>query len=534
MKQSFKKAFILLVALLACTAVFAAGSSEKSAPVAKEKIVTVAQTGNWDTFMPMNTTNQGSDNIIEMMFDRLVVIKTDGTFDPRLASSWEVNETSDKITYHLNENAKWHDGTPVTAQDVVYSAQVASSSEFSYPRRIRMQYFAGTDESGMELSKDSVAVKAIDDHTVEFTLKTPMDPTLILALVDRDFYIIPYHLLKDIPDDKLATDRFWLNPVGSGPCIFDNQITGERVEFKANKDYYLGAPDFDRLVYRVVTAANLLAGLMSGEIDVLSGDSSLPLTDWEAACNTPGITTVSIPTFQYQTMVVNTQHLPQEVRQAINIGINRNVLVDSLLMGQGRVINGPIVPGHPYFNEAMLPVEYNVEKAKKMIADSGFDTSRELQMIVATGNEIRQKSAVLIQQDLQKLGLKVSIQILDFPTLLTMTRNGEYDFSFIGFQGSIDPTESVPNVTVGYLNNFSQLTDPTLGELGMSGSTLTHFEERKPIYDEYQLLIKEQVPYVYTYSQNLLCAHTDRVSNIPTTPVDYNMNKCVWQWKVAD
>lgn len=146
-----------------------------------EKVVVMAQTGDWDSFMVMNTTNAGADNVNELMFDRLMVINTDGTFEPRLAESWETNEAQDKIIYHLNENAKWHDGEPVTAEDVVYSAQVASSAEFNYLRRIRMQYFTGTDETGCELSADSVGVKALDDHTVEFSLKTPMDPSINLC-----------------------------------------------------------------------------------------------------------------------------------------------------------------------------------------------------------------------------------------------------------------------------------------------------------------------------------------------------------------
>ena len=112
----------------------AAGNSAETSAAAEagstggEKVITMAQTGDWDTFMPMNTTNAGADNVIELMFDHLMVINTDGTFGPRLADSWETNEAQDKITYHLNENAKWQDGEPVTAEDVVYSAQVASSS----------------------------------------------------------------------------------------------------------------------------------------------------------------------------------------------------------------------------------------------------------------------------------------------------------------------------------------------------------------------------------------------------------------------
>lgn len=109
------------------TSAAAGGSAETSAAAAEgstggEKVITMAQTGDWDTFMPMNTTNAGADNVIELMFDRLMVINTDGTFGPRLAESWETNEAQDKITYHLNENAKWQDGEPVTAEDVVYSS----------------------------------------------------------------------------------------------------------------------------------------------------------------------------------------------------------------------------------------------------------------------------------------------------------------------------------------------------------------------------------------------------------------------------
>ena len=82
--------------------------------------------------------------------------------------------------------------------------------------------------------------------------------------------------------------------------------------------------------------------------------------------------------------------------------------------------------------------------------------------MVSTGNEVREKSAILIQQDLQKIGIKTKIQTLDFPTLLTNARNGDYDLCFIGSAGSVDPSESVPNVTAGYMNNFAQLSEEDL------------------------------------------------------------------------
>ena len=518
----------------------AAGNSAETSAAAEagstggEKVITMAQTGDWDTFMPMNTTNAGADNVIELMFDHLMVINTDGTFGPRLADSWETNEAQDKITYHLNENAKWQDGEPVTAEDVVYSAQVASSSEYSYLRRIRMQYFAGTDETGCETSTDSIEVAALDDHTVEFTLKTPMDPAIIYALVNRDFFIMPKHLLDSISDADLVNDAFWQKPIGSGPCIFDSMESGVSIEFKANKDYYLGAPDFDRLVFKKVQSTNLLSGLMSGDIDVLSANSQIPLADWEAAKNTQGIVTKSIPTFAYQYMAMNTarDYLTEDVRHAISLAINRQVIVDQLLQGEARIAIGPLAEDHPYFDEKLLPIEYDPEKAKSMLEAAGWDSNRELQVLVSTGNEVREKSAILIQQDLQKIGIKTKIQTLDFPTLLTNARNGDYDLCFIGSSGSVDPSESVPNVTAGYMNNFAQLSDPTLGQIGESGAKEITFETRKKVYDQYQEELFKQMPMAFLYHTNDLFAYNEKLENVREGAIDYNINKNVWEWKV--
>ena len=521
------------------TSAAAGGSAETSAAAETgstggEKVITMAQTGDWDTFMPMNTTNAGADNVIELMFDRLMVINTDGTFGPRLAESWETNEAQDKITYHLNENAKWQDGEPVTAEDVVYSAQVASSSEYSYLRRIRMQYFAGTDETGCETGTDSIEVAALDDHTVEFTLKAPMDPAIIYALVNRDFFIMPKHLLDSISDADLVNDAFWQKPIGSGPCIFDSMESGVSIEFKANKDYYLGAPDFDRLVFKKVQSTNLLSGLMSGDIDVLSANSQIPLADWEAAKNTQGIVTKSIPTFAYQYMAMNTarDYLTEDVRHAISLAINRQVIVDQLLQGEARIAIGPLAEDHPYFDEKLLPIEYDPEKAKSMLEAAGWDSNRELQVLVSTGNEVREKSAILIQQDLQKIGIKTKIQTLDFPTLLTNARNGDYDLCFIGSSGSVDPSESVPNVTAGYMNNFAQLSDPTLGQIGESGAKEITFEARKKIYDQYQEELFKQMPMAFLYHTNDLFAYNEKLENVREGAIDYNINKNVWEWKV--
>ena len=503
-----------------------AASSESSA---EPGTITMAMVSAWDSIIPFDTTSSYSDAVLDLIYDKLVYLKQDGTYEPRLADKWSMSDDNKVLTVHLNENAKWQDGEPVTADDVVFTMQVYNSPSAAVVRQNNVSPFAGFKEGD-----DSLQVKAVDEHTVEMTCAEPTNMDFLFFIKFRDIYILPKHLLGDTPYADIRNNSYWEKPIGSGPCIYESQISGERMEFKANKDYYLGAPDFDRLVFKKVQSSNLLSGLMSGDIDVLSGNSQIPLADWEAAKNTQGIVTKSVPTFAYQYMAMNTarDYLTEDVRHAISLAINRQVIVDQLLQGEARIAIGPLAEDHPYFDEKLLPIEYDPEKAKSMLEAAGWDSNRELQVLVSTGNEVREKSAILIQQDLQKIGIKTKIQTLDFPTLLTNARNGDYDLCFIGSAGSVDPSESVPNVTAGYMNNFAQLSDPTLGQIGESGAKEITFEARKKIYDQYQEELFKQMPMAFLYHTNDLFAYNEKLENVREGAIDYNINKNVWEWKV--
>ena len=503
-----------------------AASSESSA---EPGTITMAMVSAWDSIIPFDTTSSYSDAVLDLIYDKLVYLKQDGTYEPRLADKWSMSDDNKVLTVHLNENAKWQDGEPVTADDVVFTMQVYNSPSAAVVRQNNVSPFAGFKEGD-----DSLQVKAVDEHTVEMTCAEPTNMDFLFFIKFRDIYILPKHLLGDTPYADIRNNSYWEKPIGSGPCIYESQISGERMEFKANKDYYLGAPDFDRLVFKKVQSSNLLSGLMSGDIDVLSGNSQIPLADWEAAKNTQGIVTKSVPTFAYQYMAMNTarDYLTEDVRHAISLAINRQVIVDQLLQGEARIAIGPLAEDHPYFDEKLLPIEYDPEKAKSMLEAAGWDSNRELQVLVSTGNEVREKSAILIQQNLQKIGIKTKIQTLDFPTLLTNARNGDYDLCFIGSAGSVDPSESVPNVTAGYMNNFAQLSDPTLGQIGESGAKEITFEARKKIYDQYQEELFKQMPMAFLYPTNDLFAYNEKLENVREGAIDYNINKNVWEWKV--
>lgn len=513
------------------------GASEaaKTEEPAGEVTITMAMTAPWDTFIPFNTTNANTDCVLELMYDKMIVVKANGEHEPRLATEWTQDEEGKVLTFKLNENAKWHDGEAVTADDVVFTCELMANGAINHPRRSKVAFFTGTDDSGVRAEGEDFGVVALDEHTVQFTMKNPAPISYMLTQTFRDFYVLPQHLLADIPADQVMTDEFWQHPIGSGPCIYQSDISGERVEFTANKDYYLGAPQFDRFVVRVVPASNLLSGLMSGEIDVIAGAGlgNIPMNDWDMAKQQENLTTESVKSLGYQYLSINVNTIPKEVRQAVNMAINRDALVNNLMRGEGEAAAGPLRENHPYFNPDLLPIPYDVEKAAQMVKDSGFDTSKTYVLRVSQGNPTREKSAPLIQQDLEKIGIKTEIVTTDHPTHLAECRKGNYDFACIGSGGSPDPAESVVNVRPGHVNNFSQNADPSLYEKGMvEGFKVFTYEERLPIYQEYQMMLRDQVPFSWLYFENDLVAYSNKISNIHYENFSL-LNRAVWQWEIA-
>lgn len=501
------------------------------ADVEGNKTITMAMVSAWDTLIPFDTTSAYSDVVLDMIFDKLVYLKQDGTYEPRLADSWEMSEDNTVLTVHLNENAKWQDGEPVTAEDVEFTCKVYGSPTVASVRQNNVSPFAGFKESD-----DSLQVEAVDEHTVTFTCSEPTNMDFLFFIKFRDLYILPEHILGDISLDKIREADYWNNPIGSGPCIYESQISGERVEFRANKDYYLKTPDWDRFVVKVVTTPNLLSGLMNNEIDILAGNvASLQLSDWDMAQQQENLVCKTTKSVGYQYMAINTskEYMTPKVRQAINMAVNRDVIVSGLLKGEGEAAWGPFSSEHKYYND-VINVGYNPEKAKELLAEAGWDSSRELVFSVPTGNAIREQAGVIIQQNLQEIGIKTRIESADFATHLTKVREGNTDLGLIGSGGSPDPSECVINFKPDHINNFSHLEDWAIYNTGAKGEQAFDFEDRKVCYDAYQELLAEQVPFCFLYFQNQLFAYNKRIENVNDNEDYSQLNRDVWNWTIAE
>ncbi len=497
-----------------------------------EKTLTVAMVNAWDSLMPMNSNSNYGDFVFSQIYSKLVQIKADGSYAGDLAESWQVNDDSTEVTFTLNADAVWHDGEPVTAEDVVFSFKLFSNPAVEAVSRYYLAVIDGTDESGAETAEGSIAVEMVDQSTVVIKMKNAMYPgTLLMNL--NSVYIIPKHIYETKTVEEINNPESWANPIGSGPFSYVDKIEGERIEFKKNEAFYLGAPKIDKLVVRIVPGQNLLSSLMSGDVDLLLGGlAKIPLDDWALAQEQSNLMTESIPSTNYQTLILNTQkpYMTQTARQAISMAVNRDALVNALLQGEGVSLIAPIVPSNPYYN-ADVKVWYDPDKAVEMLKAEGFPFDQELVFLVPSGNTTRERAAALIQQDLTNIGLNVRIQMVDFPTLMNSMREGSHDIGIIGSGGTPDPGESRQMIDPASPVNFSLLETTELADLIDKGNAELTFEKQLPYFKDYQAKVKELSAMPYLYATNMLMAYNKRVTGVEGVEF-LVMNWQSWLWDV--
>lgn len=501
-----------------------------------ERIVTIAYDQTWNSLNPYSSTGVMGDTVCNQIFDNLIAQGMSGSVYPRLADSWEVTDDNTAIIFHLNANAKWHDGESVTADDVVFTCKMITKGEIVTSRRQLMQNVAGTDDSGVELSADSVEVEKIDDLTVQMNMKKPMSGTMFLKQ-SSFFFVLPEHLLRDVKPAEFMESDFWNNPVGNGPFKYESTIPGERVVYTVNKDYYLGEIGFDKLVIRSIASANLLASLMSGEVDLIPGSRvSFPVADIPMAEAQGNLTVESIQSPGHVWFIVDNEKFDVATRQAFDLAINREEMVKELLGGKGSVREGMYASNNLYYDPAISEVslsnQFDPEEAKRMLEENNFDFDQELLILYVTGDSLREQTATLFQRDMSNIGVKVKVQSVDLSTMMQMMRDKEADFAIMKTSSDgANPLENMDFFTIGGLYNLSHVTDPTGQELFGKIMTALKDEEIMKYTSELQLWNAEAECYYFLYSPDITVIYNNRLGNMKTEDMSMSVFD-YWNWTV--
>lgn len=455
-------------------------------------------------FNPINSPDVASSFVEGFFFDSLLDMTAPLQFSPELAESFD-SKDNQHFTIKLNSKAKWTDGKPITAKDVVFTINLVANPKVETSVGAYIAPLAGLNDKGKlpdgQTSLDSV--KQIDDYTVELTTKQPVDPNMIKEQLGSKLMIMPEHVLKDIPPDKLSQHPFSQKPnVTSGAFQFVQYVKDQYVEVKANPGYYKGAPKLGKVFIKLMPAPNLVAQLQTGEIhmNVGMGIGKIATQDYETVEKMNNVRYKVEPNIGFQTMEINNKTLSDpKVRQAIQYALDRQLIVKQLLKGQGEVIEGPYTSISPYLNKNVKATPHDTDKAKQLLKEAGWDFNRTISLVVPTGNLVREQSANIIQQNLEAAGLKVKVTKYDFPTIMQKGRAGDFDLLLIGFTFTLDPDVSSLYGTGGAFN-FMKYSNPDMDQLLAQGKAEADLKKRHEIYDQVQALIQKDVPVITLYS----------------------------------
>ncbi|WP_301172874.1 ABC transporter substrate-binding protein [Brevibacillus nitrificans] len=467
-------------------------------------------------FNPINSADVASQFVEKFMFDSFLEMEAPLKFVPKLADSFE---TTDNQTYtiKINKDAKWSDGKPVTAEDVAFTFNLIANPKVEISVGSYLSMFEGTKDTGkLEDGKTELpAVKVIDEKTIEFKTKAPVDPNMIKEQLGTKLMILPKHALEKIDPAALSQDPFMQKPtVTNGPFKFVQYKKDQYVEFEKNPDYYLGAPQLDKMFIKIMPAPNLVAQLQTGELqmNIGNGIGKIPPQDYETVKKFENVTTKSEAQYGFQTMMFNTEKITDpRVRQAITYALDRQQIVDKLLRGYGEIVDGPYTSVSPYLDKNLEKYSYNVEKAKQLLQEAGWDFNRELNFVVPLGNKVREQSADILTQNLKAIGLKVKVSTFDFPTIMQKAKAGDYELLLMGLTFTLDPEVSSLYSSIGSFN-FMNYNNPKVDELLLKGKAEANPEKRKQIYNELQAIWNQDVPLISLYSDSDFFAYSKQVA----------------------
>lgn len=538
LKKGIKMSYALLLAAVlivvsACSNNSNSGKNAETSTENSKKVVNIGVTYAPSGINPLAPVGLVSTYVAGLMFPPLVEIDSDLSYKPMLADS--IDTTDNKVfTVKLNSNAKWTDGTPVTADDVIFTLQLMTNPAVASNYAYMFAIIEGLDDAGYlpEGKTDISGVKKIDEHTLTITTKALTTLNIFKDTIGRNVMTLPQSALKDIPAADINKSDFMQKPtVTSGPFKLTSIDRDHYVTMEANKDYFKGAPKLEQLNFKVLQGAAISTQLQSGEIDMnIPSAGVIPINDYEKVKGLDSVTTVDGPPIATQFMYINEKVVPDaKQRQAISYAMNRTQIVEKLLKGAGEVVDGYFTSYSPYRDENAKPVEYDPEKAKSLLSESGWKSGKTLTMSVLSGDATLEQAANIIAENLGAVGVPVKIQMMDLATLIDKLVKMDYDLGILTV--SLTPINPLPDLAY-FLNegNPSGYKNAEAEQVLASLGAETDEAKIKEGYAKLQQIVAQDVPMPSIYATKALGAVNKRVTG--ATPKDFGMFINVNEWDV--
>lgn len=511
-------------------------SASSDTAASGEKIINVGVTNTIGSINPL-LLNGGEINkyATGLMFLPLMELDADLNFEGMLADSITTEDNKNFIV-HIDDAATWSDGTPVTADDVVYTALRLASPVIGNTAMMYYVFEGVGDDGFVEEGAESIdGIQKVDDKTVQFTTKEEMPITTFENSYARYLLTLPKHVIKQYSEEELSTADWFNHPdVVSGPFIVTDFDVDHYISYEANKDYWKGAPKIDKLNIKIVDGSQLYAGLQSGEIDITQQTmSDIPQEDYESVEALDNVDVVYGSPVTNQSVFIQTKNVPDvKVRQAMLYAIDRQQILEELLNGHGEIVDGFLSSASPFYDDSLTPVSYDPEKAKALLEEAGWDGSQTIRFYVNSGDSTFVNAASIIAAEWAAVGIKAEIQTVDFATLMSVA--GTEDYDVLAVQYTYAPVDPYPDVAwlLGGEGSWTGYSDDTLNDALTKSQLTSDPEETKELFSVVDKKVQEDVPMFSAYVISAQGAVSKRITG--AAPSVYGFFNDVQNWDVVE
>ncbi|MCC2168851.1 ABC transporter substrate-binding protein [Gallintestinimicrobium propionicum] len=511
-------------------------SASSDTAASGEKIINVGVTNTIGSLNPL-LLNGGEINkyATGLMFLPLMELDADLNFEGMLADSITTEDNKNFIV-HIDDAATWSDGTPVTADDVVYTALRLASPVIGNTAMMYYVFEGVGDDGFVEEGAESIdGIQKVDDKTVQFTTKEEMPITTFENSYARYLLTLPKHVIEQYSEEELSTAEWFNHPdVVSGPFIVTDFDVDHYISYEANKDYWKGAPKIDKLNIKIVDGSQLYAGLQSGEIDITQQTmSDIPQEDYESVEALDNVEVVYGSPVTNQSVFIQTKNVPDvKVRQAMLYAIDRQQILEELLNGHGEIVDGFLSSASPFYDDSLTPVSYDPEKAKTLLEEAGWDGSQTIRFYVNSGDSTFVNAASIIAAEWAAVGIKAEIQTVDFATLMSVA--GTEDYDVLAVQYTYAPVDPYPDVAwlLGGEGSWTGYSDDTLNEALTKSQLTSDPEETKELFSVVDKKVQEDVPMFSAYVISAQGAVSKRITG--AAPSVYGFFNDVQNWDVVE
>ena len=474
-------------------------------------------------FNPLFSETVYDGQIVDMVFEPLNKVDPQGNPIPALAMDWERDDLT--YTFFLDDRATFHDGEPVTAHDVAFTFETFMHPDYDGVRASNFMEIDGAEEFRAGETDEVPGIRVIDDHTIEIELRSLYAPFLVQTTI---FGIVPEHILGEYEVAEMRGLDFNQNPIGSGPFKFDEYSDDEFARMSYHDGFRTGRPFLDEVLIRYVDDQALVMMIERGEIDYANPTSE----NFERYAEQDHLTIHQSIRDGFGFIGINveadTPVRHQAVRQAMAYGINRQGFQEVVMNGLAVNHNSPISQASWAYTDDLNHYEFSPEDAQRVLEEDGWEMNDdgiyekngellEFTMSASSGSEFIDQLMALAQDNLNSIGFDVSVERLEFNTMMDQVDEGDLSTWFMGFNFGADPDPYSQWHTEGDWNRTNWSTERADELIEMARQTLDQVERRE-YYVEFQQIWNEDMPFIPMYADIYIHTLHDRVRGFLPDP----------------